>query len=116
MNKEYVYYIIMFFYIISMWIKINNDKYWAKSVTKERGAYSNELMGWVRCTIGPCCTVPFNVYIRPGIQIAFVDAEKDIYGNGDEFEETIHIRDEIILMKVIDRLDNETTLEKLEVL
>lgn len=97
-----------------MWIKIDNDKYWAKSVTKERGTYTNELMGWVWCTTGPCCTVPFNMHLHIGGQVAFVDAENDLWGCGRVFEDTIHIRDEITLMKVIDRLDNELAIEKLE--
>lgn len=97
-----------------MWIKIDNDKYWAKSVTKERGTYTNELMGLVRCTTGPCCTVPFNIHLHAGVQVAFIDEENDLWGCGMAFEDPIHIRNEITLMKVIDRIDNETALEKLE--
>jgi hypothetical protein len=97
-----------------MWIKIDNEKYWAKSVTKERGTYTNELMGWVRCTTGPCCTVPFNIVLHAGVQVAFIDEENDIWGCGMVFEDSINIRDEITLMKIIDRIDNETALEKLE--
>lgn len=99
-----------------MWIKIDNDKLWAKSVTKERGAYTNELMGWVLCTTGPCCTVPFNIHLNIGTRVAFIDEENDLWGCGMVFEDPIHIRDEITLMKVIDRIDNETTIEKLEAL
>lgn len=97
-----------------MWIKIDNDKYWAKSITKERGTYTNELIAWVRCTIGPCCTVPFNMLLNTGVQFAFIDKENDLWGCGMVFEDPIHIRDEITLMKVIDRLDNELAIEKLE--
>ena len=100
-----------------MWIKIDNDKYWAKSITKERG--TNEPNAWVRCTTGPCCTVPFsifNIHLHVGIQVAFIDEENDMWGCGMVFEDPIHIRDEITLMKVIDRIDNETTIEKLEAL
>jgi len=99
-----------------MWIKIDNEKYWAKSVTEERGTYTNELMGWVRCTTGPCCTVPFNTVLHAGAQVAFIDKENDLWGCGMSFEDPIYIRDEITLMKVIDRIDNETVLEKLEYL
>ena len=97
-----------------MWIKIDNDKYWAKSVTKERGTYTDELIGWVQCTTGPCCTVPLNMHLHVGVQFAFINKEHDLWDIGRVFEDTIHIRDEITLMKVIDRLDNELALEKLE--
>lgn len=127
-NKDYIYYIIMFYYIISMEVKINRTVYktvynpikvnqdgsFVLHVTKERGAYTNELMGWVRCTMGPGCTVPFNMHIHSGVQVAFVDEENDFCGCGMVYGDPIHIRDEITLLKVIDRIDNETTLEKLE--
>lgn len=99
-----------------MWIKIDNDKYWVKGVTKERGTYTNELIAWVRCTTGPCCTVPFNIYLHIGIQVAFIDEENDMWGCGMFYGDPIHIRDEITLLKIIDRIDNETTIEKLEAL
>ena len=37
-----------------------------------------------------------------------------MWGCGMFYEDPIHIRDEITLLKVIDRIDNEVTLEKLE--
>lgn len=99
-----------------MWLKIDNDKYWVKCVTKERGAYTNKLIAVARGTKGPCCTVPFNIYLDIGIQVAFIDEENDMWGCGMVYGDPIHIRDEITLMKVIDCIDNETALEKLEAL
>jgi hypothetical protein len=49
-----------------------------------------------------------------GIQVAFIDEENDMWGCGMFYGDPIHIRDEITLLKIIDRIDNETALEKLE--
>ena len=48
--------------------------------------------------------------------VAFIDEENDMWGCGMFYGDPIHIRDEITLLKIIDRIDNETALEKLEAL
>ena len=95
-----------------MWIKVDNNENWVKSVTKLHEAYSGQTVGSLSCTVGPAATVPFRCYIMVGSVVTLSAGTTPYFTT--LYEDPVAIDDEYTLLKIIDRIDKETTLEKLE--
>lgn len=96
-----------------MWVKIDNIKTWVRSVTKV-SVYNGQTVGSLYCTAGPCSVVPINRYtfIMIGSVVSLSAGTTPYFTT--LYEDPVEIDDEYTLLKIIDRIDKETTLEKLE--
>lgn len=94
-----------------MWIKIDNSEIWVRSVTKLK-VYNDETIGALSCTVSPCAVVPIDKYIMIGSVVSLSAGTTPYFTK--LYEDPVDIDDEYTLLKIIDRIDNETTLEKLE--
>lgn len=94
-----------------MWIKLDNSEVWARSVTKLK-VYNGKTIGALSCTVSPGAVVPIDQYIMIGSVISLSAGTTPYFTK--LYEAPVDIDDEYTLLKIIDRIDTETTLEKLE--
>jgi len=93
-----------------MWIKLDNSELWVKRIAKWP-VYKNQTIGALTCTTGPCSVVPFVRHVMIGSAVSF--SRTTSYFT-IAYDEPVAVDDEYALLKVIDRIDTETTLENLE--
>lgn len=94
-----------------MWIKLDNSEIWVRSITKLK-VYSGKTIGSLSCTMSPGAVVPIDQYIMIGSVVSLSAGTTPYFTT--LYEDPVDIDDEYTLLKIIDRIDTETTLEKLE--
>lgn len=89
-----------------MRIKLDNSEISVRSVIK-LNAYSGKTIGVLYCTVDPSTVDPVAKYIMIGSVVSLSTGTTS-------YEDPVDIDDEYTLLKIIDRIDKETTLETLE--